>query len=191
MRPGVPESGTAAPGPTGLTVWFTGLPSSGKSTLAAALSDRLTADGRRTQIIDGDVFRAALWPGLGFSRADRCANVRGIEFIARLLAQHGIKVIVACIAPYRDVRAQARRQHEDNQLAFVEVHVSTPLAVCMQRDVKGLYARQKAGELRNLTGVDDVFEPPPAPDLEIDTSFLDVTASCDAVVDYLVGRGLY
>jgi adenylylsulfate kinase len=146
MTPGMPESGMAAPGPTGLTVWFTGLPSSGKSTLAAALSDRLAADGRRTQIIDGDVVRAALWPGLGFSRADRRANAMGIEFISRLLAQ---------------------------------------------RDVKGLYARQKAGELRNLTGVDDVFEPPPAPDLEIDTSFLDVTASCDAVVDYLVGRGLY
>jgi adenylylsulfate kinase len=175
---------------SGATIWFTGLPSSGKSTLAAALAARLAAEGHRTQVIDGDVLRAALWPDLGFTRADRQANVLRIEFIAQLLTQHGVKVIVACIAPYLDVRAQVRKRHEDNGATYVEVHVSTPLSVCRQRDVKGLYARQAAGEIQNLTGVDGVYEPPTEPDVEIDTSSLDKSVCCDLLMAHLAKRGL-
>jgi adenylylsulfate kinase len=169
----------------GTTVWLTGLPSSGKSTLAIALAARLSGAGHRAQILDADVVRPALWPDLGFSRADRVANVLRIEYVARLLAQHGVTVIVACIAPYADVRAQVRRRHEDAGVEYVEVYVSTPLSVCRQRDVKGLYARQEAGELRGLTGMDDVYEPPSAPDVEIDTSYADEAECCDAIAAYL------
>lgn len=173
------------PKPRGTTVWLTGLPSSGKSTLAIALAARLSGDGHRAQIIDADVVRSALWPDLGFSRADRVANVLRIEYVARLLAQHGVTVIVACIAPYADVRAQVRRRHEDAGVEYVEVYVSTPLSVCRQRDVKGLYARQEAGELQGLTGIDDVYEPPQDPNVEIDTSCLDEAACCDLIAAHL------
>lgn len=174
----------------GVTLWLTGLPSSGKSTLAEVLAARLRADGRRTQILDGDHIRDELSPGLGFSRADRRTNALRIEFLARLLVLHGVTVIVASIAPYADVRDMVRQRHEGAGAAYVEVYVSTPLSVCRERDVKGLYARQASGELTGLTGVDDDFEIPQAPDIEIDTSVADERACCDALVAHLVERGV-
>jgi adenylylsulfate kinase len=174
----------------GATIWLTGLPSSGKSTLAAALAARLRAERHQTQILDGDEVRAALSPELGFSRADRVANMIRLEFVARLLTLHGVKVIVASIAPYADARALVRKRHEAVGARYLEVYVSTPLHVCAQRDAKGLYAHQRTGRLSGLTGVDDVFEPPSAPDLEIDTSTLKEDTCFDLLVAHLTRTGL-
>ena len=150
----------------GLTVWLTGLPSAGKTTIAHALEKRLLAEGHRVEVLDGDVLRTHLTRGLGFSRADREENVRRIGFVAHLLSRNGVVVLVSVISPYRSVREELRELHAGR---FFEVHVATPLDVCAERDVKGLYARQRAGELTGLTGVDDPYEPPQHPEVVIQT----------------------
>ncbi|MDL5160132.1 adenylyl-sulfate kinase [Actinomycetospora termitidis] len=153
----------------GGTVWLTGLPSAGKSTIADGVERVLRGRGLRVQVLDGDAVRAELCADLGFSRADRDTNVRRIGWAARLLAAHGVIVVVPVIAPFADVRQQVRARHEEDGLPFVEVHVDTPLEECTLRDVKGLYARQRAGDLRGLTGVDDPYEVPDAPELRVIT----------------------
>jgi adenylylsulfate kinase len=151
----------------GLTVWFTGLPSAGKTTLATALAKRLTDGGySRVELLDGDVARTHLTRGLGFSREDRDENVRRIGWVASLLARNGVIVLASVISPYRAVRDSVRELHQGK---FVEVYVSTPVDVCASRDVKGLYAKQQAGEIQGLTGVDDPYEPPLEPDIVIAT----------------------
>lgn len=150
----------------GLTVWLTGLPSAGKTTIAHALEKRLLAEGHRVEVLDGDVLRTHLTRGLGFSREDREENVRRIGFVAHLLSRNGVVVLVSVISPYRSVRDELRELHAGR---FFEVHVATPLDVCAERDVKGLYARQRAGELTGLTGVDDPYEPPQHPEVVIQT----------------------
>jgi adenylylsulfate kinase len=158
----------------GATLWFTGLPSSGKSTIARALADRLTAEGRRVQVLDGDEVRPHLSGGLGYSREDRDLNVRRIGWVARLLASHGVVVLVPVIAPYADAREAVRHDHVAAGVAYGEVFVSTSLEVSEARDVKGLYARARRGELRGLTGIDDPYERPEAPELVIDTARVDL-----------------
>jgi adenylylsulfate kinase len=153
----------------GATVWLTGLPSAGKSTLATEAAATLAGLGARVQVLDGDELRRDLCADLGFSRADRDTNVRRIGFVARLLAANGIIVLVPVIAPYRSVRAEERAAHQALRVRYLEVHVATPVRVCAERDVKGLYARQRAGELSGLTGVDDPYEAPAEPELRIDT----------------------
>jgi adenylylsulfate kinase len=160
--------------PAGATLWFTGLPSSGKSTIAHALADRLTAEGRRVQVLDGDEVRPHLSGGLGYSREDRNLNVRRIGWVARLLASHGVVVLVPVIAPYADARDAVRHDHVAGGVAYGEVFVSTSLEVSEARDVKGLYARARRGELRGLTGIDDPYERPEAPELVIDTARVDL-----------------
>lgn len=150
----------------GLTVWLTGLPSAGKTTIAHALEKRLLAAGHRVEVLDGDVLRTHLTKGLGFSREDREENVRRIGFVAHLLSRNGVVAIVSVISPYRAVRDELRELHAGR---FFEVHVATPVEVCAQRDVKGLYARQRAGELQGLTGVDDPYEAPLRPEAVIHT----------------------
>ena len=150
----------------GLTVWLTGLPSAGKTTIAYALEKRLLTQGHRVEVLDGDVLRTHLTRGLGFSREDREENVRRIGFVAHLLARNGVVVVVSVISPYRAVRDELRELHAGR---FFEVHVATPVDVCAERDVKGLYAKQRAGELTGLTGVDDPYEPPLQPDAVIHT----------------------
>jgi adenylylsulfate kinase len=150
----------------GLTVWFTGLPSAGKTTLAHALEKRLLDEGHRVEVLDGDVVRTHLTKGLGFSREDRDENVRRIGFVASLLARNGVVVLCSVISPYRSARDEVRQMHDGR---FFEVHVSAPVEVCAERDVKGLYARQRAGEISGLTGVDDPYEPPLAPELVVPT----------------------
>jgi len=151
----------------GVTIWFTGLPSAGKTTLAHALAKRLADEGyERIEVLDGDVAREHLTKGLGFSRDDRSENVRRIGWVASLLARNGVIVLASVISPYRDDRDHLREIHAGR---FVEVHVATPVEVCADRDVKGLYARQRAGEISGLTGVDDPYEAPLHPEVVVPT----------------------
>jgi adenylylsulfate kinase len=171
-------------------VWLTGLPSAGKTTIARALADRLRAEGHRTEVLDGDEIRTFLSAGLGFTRADRDTNVRRIGFVAELLARHGVTTLVPVIAPYADSRAAVRERHRAEGTPYVEVHVATPVEVCSERDVKGLYAKQAAGEISGLTGVDDPYEQPEAPDLRIASHTQTVPESAAALHALLTERGL-
>ncbi|MFE5857629.1 MULTISPECIES: adenylyl-sulfate kinase [unclassified Streptomyces] len=175
---------------TGATIWLTGLPSAGKTTIALALAERLAADGRRVEVLDGDEIREFLSAGLGFSRADRHTNVQRIGFVAELLASNGVTVLVPVIAPYADSRDAVRKRHGAEGTSYVEVHVATPLDVCSERDVKGLYARQAAGQISGLTGVDDPYEVPLAPDLRIESQHQTVQESAAALHALLTERGL-
>ena len=181
---------TASTRRPGCTVWLTGLPSAGKTTIARALGDRLIAEGHRVEVLDGDELRTHLTGDLGFSREDRDTNVRRVGFLARLLARNGVTVLVGVIAPYASARAQLRADHATDGTAFVEVHVATPLEVCEDRDVKGLYAKQRSGELTGLTGVDDPYEIPQDPELRLDTSGLTVEQAAAEVHAALTRRGL-
>ena len=171
----------------GVTVWFTGLPSAGKTTIAGLVGRRLGEQGRRVELLDGDEVRAHLSRGLGFSKADRDENIRRIGYVAGLLTGHGVTVLVAAVSPYRAVRDEVRAAVE-RVGGFVEVHVATDLATCRARDVKGLYARHARGELRGLTGVDDPYEPPLAPELALDTATESPDESAARVLELLDGR---
>jgi len=176
--------------PPGATVWLTGLPSAGKTTIADTVADRLRQRRRRVEVLDGDRMRATLSAGLGFSRADRDQNVQRIGLIAELLARHDVLVLVPVIAPYVDSRELVRKRHEQAGVLFLEVHVATPVEVCAQRDVRGLYARQAAGTLTGLTGVDDPYEAPEHPDLRIETHRQTIAESVTALHTLLTQRGL-
>ncbi|MFD8201061.1 adenylyl-sulfate kinase [Streptomyces sp. NPDC059701] len=175
---------------TGATVWLTGLPSAGKTTIAHELAGRLREEGHRVEVLDGDEIREFLSAGLGFGREDRHTNVQRIGFVAELLARNGVTALVPVIAPYADSRDAVRGRHETHGTAYVEVHVATPVEVCSVRDVKGLYAKQAAGELTGLTGVDDPYEEPVAPDLRIESQDQTVQESAAAVYALLSERGL-
>jgi adenylylsulfate kinase len=166
---------------TGQTVWLTGLPSSGKSTIATELAERLRAEHIPVDVLDGDELRRNLTADLGFSRADREENVRRIGFVASILARNGITVLVPVIAPYAASRDKVRALHEEQGARFFEVHVATPVEVCAIRDVKGLYARQRAGQLSGLTGVDDPYEQPAAPELRIPTQTQSIEESVESL----------
>ncbi len=174
----------------GGTVWLTGLPSSGKTTLSRTLADQLRAEGHRVQILDGDEIRASLSAGLGFSKEDRDTNVRRIGYVAGLLAGHGVTVLVPVIAPYASSRAAVRELHEANGVSYLEVHVATPVETCADRDVKGLYAKQAAGVIKGLTGVDDPYEAPIDPDLRLQTETQTVEESTRQLRELLAARGL-
>ncbi|MEU7471065.1 adenylyl-sulfate kinase [Streptomyces sp. NPDC044984] len=175
---------------TGATVWLTGLPSAGKTTIAHELAGRLRERGRRVEVLDGDEIREFLSAGLGFTREDRHTNVQRIGFVAELLARNGVTALVPVIAPYADSRDAVRKRHETNGTPYVEVHVATPVEVCSVRDVKGLYAKQAAGELTGLTGVDDPYEEPETPDLRIESQNQTVQESAASVYAALSERGL-
>ncbi|MBU6230069.1 MAG: adenylyl-sulfate kinase [Cyanobacteria bacterium REEB459] len=149
----------------GVTVWFTGLSGSGKSTIARALEDQLRAWGYGLEVLDGDVVRTNLTKGLGFSREDRDENIRRIGFVSHLLTRNGVIVLVSAISPYREVRDEVRDRIDD----FIEVYVDAPLEVCETRDVKGLYKRARAGEIKQFTGIDDPYEAPLNPEVHCHT----------------------
>ncbi|MFI7502391.1 adenylyl-sulfate kinase [Streptomyces sp. NPDC049687] len=179
-----------APRARGATVWLTGLPSAGKTTIARLLGDRLRAEGHRVEVLDGDEIRRFLSAGLGFSREDRNTNVQRIGLVSEVLARNGVLSLVPVIAPYADSREAVRLRHEKSRTPYVEVHVATPVDVCSERDVKGLYARQLAGELTGLTGVDDPYEVPVDPALVLTTREQTPKESADAVYAALAERGL-
>jgi bifunctional enzyme CysN/CysC len=171
----------AALGGPGATIWITGLPASGKSTLAAAVEARLLAGGRPAYVLDGDNLRHGLNGDLGFSDDDRKENVRRTAEVSALLADAGVVALVALVSPFAADRDAARAAHDRRGLAFLEVHVATTLAECERRDPKGLYARARAGELAGLTGVGAPYEPPERPDLRVEPA-----EPLDAAVDRLL-----
>jgi adenylyl-sulfate kinase len=175
--PSIPR---AAPDFAGFCLWMTGLPSSGKTTLGAAVRERLQSAGYHVELLDGDEIRKGLSADLGFDRKSREAHAGRVAFLAKLLARNGVIPIVTLISPYKTSRASARATIG----RFVEVYVSTPLDVCEQRDVKGLYKRARAGEIKDMTGVDDPFEVPDAPDVTVRT----IGESVDATTEYLLAE---
>ena len=161
------ETRAAVLGGAGATVWLTGLPCSGKSTVGAAVESALLERGRAAYLLDGDNLRHGLNSNLGFSPADRAENVRRTGEVARLLADAGLVAIASLVSPYERDRTHVRRAHERDELPFFEVFVNTPLEECERRDPKGLYAKARAGELAGFTGIDAPYEAPERPDLEL------------------------
>lgn len=192
-RAGMPRAvapRAVTPRTRGATVWLTGLPSAGKTTIARFLSDRLKSEGRRVEILDGAEIRRFLSAGLGFSRADRHVNVQRVGLVSEVLARNGVLSVVPVIAHYADSRAAVRLRHERSGTPYVEVHVATPVEVCVERDVKGLYALRAASGPTGLTGVDDPYEAPVDPALVLTTQDRTPLESADAVYAVLAGRGL-
>jgi adenylylsulfate kinase len=190
MSSATAESAPPAALAVGATVWLTGLPSAGKTTVAHAAALRLRERGLRVEVLDGDAVREHLSAGLGFTRADRETNIARIGFVAELLARNGVLVLAAVISPFESSRAEVRNRHVATGVPYLEVHVAAPVEVCSVRDVKGLYAKQRAGEIRGLTGVDDVYEAPANPDLVLRTDQSPVDDSVDQVLALLAERGL-
>lgn len=145
----------------GFILWFTGLSGSGKTTITKALEPELKARGCKVEILDGDVVRTNLSKGLGFSQEDRNTNIRRIGFVAHLLSRNGVVAMTAAISPYRAIRDEIRAMEPN----FVEVYITAPLEVCEGRDVKGLYAKARAGEIKGFTGIDDPYEEPVNPEI--------------------------
>jgi adenylyl-sulfate kinase len=175
-------------GQRGATVWFTGLSGSGKSTVAAAVEQRLVESHRWAYRLDGDNLRHGVCSDLGFSRDDRAENARRVAELALLFADSGSVALVCLVSPYAADRRHARALHEEAGIDFVEVFVNTSLEECARRDVKGLYAKARGGALSNLTGVGSPYEAPASPDVEL-TEALDVTAAADRVLGILTQVG--
>jgi adenylylsulfate kinase len=169
----------------GLTVWFTGLSASGKTTISQALEGVLRGRGYKVESLDGDLVRQNLTRGLGFSKADRDENIRRIGFVAHLLSRNGVIVLVSAISPYREIRDEVRARIGD----FVEVFVNAPVEVCEQRDPKGLYRKARAGEIKGFTGIDDPYEPPLSPEVECLTAVETVEQSLAKVLAALETSG--
>lgn len=161
-------------------LWFTGLSGSGKSTISEKVFDILKKEGHRVEHLDGDAVRD-IFPKTGFSRKERNEHIRRVGFLASRLQAHDVTVIASFISPYREARQFVRDLCGD----FTEVWISTPLEVCERRDVKGLYEKARAGEIDNFTGIDDPYEEPENPELEIDTTHISVDEAVGRVLDYL------
>lgn len=165
----------------GVTVWFTGLSGAGKTTISRAVEKELKSYSYRVEVLDGDIVRQNLTKGLGFSKEDRDENIRRVGFVAELLTRNQVSVLVSAISPYRDIRQEVRQKIGN----FVEVYVNAPLAVCEQRDVKGLYKKARAGEIKNFTGIDDPYEPPLNPEVECRTDLETLEESVSKVLGKL------
>ena len=167
---------------TGATVWLTGLPASGKSTIAVALERQLVSSGHAAYLLDGDNIRHGLSDDLGFAPGDRAENVRRVGQVARLFADAGVVAVVSLVSPLRSDRAVPRQLHEAAGLPFIEVHVDTHVDECARRDPKGLYARARAGEIKGFTGVDAPYEPPQRPEIHIETATIDVSQAVEQIL---------
>ncbi len=170
---------------TGYTIWLTGLSGAGKSTLAEALTTALQARRQRVEVLDGDVVRTHLSKGLGFSKEDRDTNIRRIGWVCDLVARHGGVAIAAAISPYQSVRDEVRR----STARFFEVFVDCPLETCIERDVKGLYAKALSGEIPHFTGVSDPYEAPLAPEVTVNTASEPLGVSLERILSALEARG--
>jgi len=182
-----PESDRVRGG--GFTLWFTGLSGAGKSTIAHLVGPELDRRGCVVEYLDGDTVRTHLSKGLGFSKEDRDTNIERIGWVAARLTRHGAAVIAAAISPYEETRRTARTLVEEFG-PFVEVHVKASVEECAKRDVKGLYAKAFAGEIKGFTGVDDPYEAPAAPELVIDTEAHEPAESARLIVEKLERLGL-
>jgi len=163
----------------GFTLWFTGLSGAGKTTVAEIVEKELRERIGNVEVLDGDIVRTNLSKGLGFSREDRDTNILRIGFVANLLTRNGVAVIVSAISPYKEARDQVRRDIGDD---FIEVFVDCPVEVCAERDVKGLYKKAYAGEIKEFTGVSDPYEAPAAPELTLRTNEEDAAESAKRVI---------
>jgi sulfate adenylyltransferase len=188
QREGRNPAGSKRVNQRGVCVWFTGLSSAGKSTIAGILADRLERRGRTVTLLDGDVVRTHLSKDLGFSKEDRDTNIRRIGFVASEVVRHGGAVICAVVSPYDATREEVRRQIGSD--SFVLVYVATPVEECERRDVKGLYARARRGEITGMTGIDDPYEPPSRPDIVLQTVDSDAETCADRIDEFLRGKRL-
>jgi len=180
------QSRAALKGQRGQVVWLTGLSGAGKSTIANLVEKRLHALGRHTYLLDGDNVRHGLNKNLGFTEEDRVENIRRVAEVAKLMVDAGLIVLTAFISPFRAERRMAREILQDGE--FIEVFVDTPLAVAEERDVKGLYAKARAGQLKNFTGIDSPYEAPEAPELRIDTTTMSPVEAAERIVEWLEGQ---
>ncbi|MHC0065910.1 adenylyl-sulfate kinase [Nostoc sp. UIC 10890] len=169
----------------GVTIWLTGLSGAGKTTICQFLETELRSQGYKIEVLDGDVVRQKLSKGLTFSKEDRDENIRRIGFVANLLTRNNVIVLVSVISPYRAIREEVKKQIGD----FIEVYVNAPLEVCEQRDVKGLYKRARAGEIKNFTGIDDLYEIPLEPDVECKTNQESISQSANKILTKLEDLG--
>lgn len=170
----------------GFTLWLTGLSGAGKTTIAIELENQLRQRGLYIERLDGDTVREGLTRDLGFSKEDRDKNIERVTFVAKLLSRNGVGTIASFISPYREARQNVRQ----NTTNFIEVYVNAPLDVCASRDVKGLYAKAFAGELKGFTGVNDPYEAPESPEITVHTDLESLEESVAKIVDYLEGHGL-
>src|SRR5438552_10278764 len=175
---------------TGVTIWFTGLSGSGKSTIAFTLQHALVQRGHLAYVLDGDNIRMGLNKNLGFSAADREENIRRIGEVAKLFADGGVITMTSFISPYRKDRDNVRALHDAGKMPFIEIHVNTPIETCEKRDPKGLYKKARAGELKNFTGIDDPYEPPTKPELSIDATSTSPQDAAELLLNYLEKRGI-
>jgi adenylylsulfate kinase len=166
-----------------VVIWFTGLSGSGKSTVAKHVADTLRAEGRRIEMLDGDAIRA-VFPMTGFTRSERDAHVKRVGYLASRLEFHGVTVVASLVSPYRESRDFVRGLCRE----FVEIHVSTPIEECERRDVKGLYAKARRGEISSFTGIDDPYEAPTTPELVLDTSRMSVEEASARVMETIRRR---
>jgi len=174
----------------GFTIWLTGLSGAGKTTLATEMARELRARGVSVEVLDGDQVRTNLSKGLGFSKEDRDTNIRRIGYVCRLLSRNGVAAISAAISPYREARDEVRRLVEQDSAEFLEVFVTCPIDVLAERDVKGLYKKALAGEIKGFTGVDDPYEEPLAPDVIIESDRELVDFSAMKIINELEQREL-
>jgi sulfate adenylyltransferase len=172
----------------GFCVWFTGLSGAGKSTIGEILAILLMEHGRQVTLLDGDVVRTHLSKGLGFSKEDRDMNIRRIGFVASEIVRHHGAVIAAAVSPYRATRNEVRNMIGEDR--FIEIFVDTPLEVCERRDLKGMYARARGGEIRGFTGIDDPYEEPLSPELRVTTTDRLPEENAREIIDHLISRGL-
>jgi adenylylsulfate kinase len=174
-------------GEEGFCLWFTGLSGSGKTTITNVLVKELRRRGSKLEVLDGDIVRQNLSKGLGFSKEDRDTNIRRVAFVADLLSRNGVPVITAAISPYREIRDEARAKMDGR---FIETYVKASVEECERRDVKGLYAKARSGEIKEFTGVSDPYEAPKSPELVIDTETQTPEESAQQILSYLEAQGL-
>jgi adenylylsulfate kinase len=170
----------------GYCLWFTGLSGAGKTTITNQLVKELLKRGSKLEVLDGDVVRENLSKGLGFSKEDRDTNIRRIAFVANLLSRNGVPVLTAAISPYREIRDEARQMMGDR---FIEIYVKASVETCEERDVKGLYAKARSGEIKEFTGVSDPYEEPVDPEITVETEQQSPEESAQQIVGYLEKHG--